>query len=1129
MKKILIPASCLLISGMSYGQASPSTTENYVYSKTYLSDPSASSPRTSETVQYFDGLGRPKQVVNVKASPSGKDLVTPIPYDGFGRQADSFLPAPMASQNGGIQSGVEASAQGYHNDSFPFTHKNLENSPLDRVLSQVQPGSDWQNHPVSFQYDANAAGEVRKYTTVTTTVEGRTESLLKVSDDGNSSGGFYKESQLYKNTVTDEDGNKTIEFKNGQGQLVLVRKVLSDTETADTYYIYNEYSQLAFVIPPKAAEAFKALGAGSSIGSSDTTLTELCYQYRYDGRNRLVEKKVPGKGWEYLCYDQADRLILTQDAELRKKERWLITKYDALGRVAYTGILAGGSRADMQSQTGSTIIKETRNDGNYFIRNGMQIYYTNSLFYQIETVLSVNYYDTYPQDSPALPSQVMGQNVLQPAAGNTVSTKSLPLASYIKNIEDDNWTKSYTGYDMKGRPVMTHSVNYLGGYTHTESLLDFSGVPKQTVTRHKRLSTDTERIITETFEYDNQNRLLVHRHKVNNNTEEILAQNTYNELSQLTNKKVGGISASNPLQSIDYQYNIRGWMTKVNDPDNLGSDLFGYKINYNIVEGLETPNTDFPDLKVKPRYNGNIAEVSWKTLTEQNEPLKKYGYAYDQLNRLRAGFYQKSGTSDAAREYFEKLDYDLNGNITRLKRSAGLSGSATTAMLIDDLKYDYSGNKLLKIKDDQVGNNLGYPYLSTPNTIDYDANGNMVTHKDKGIATINYNILNLPVNIEVNPGLRSRRITQYIYRADGVKIGKSFYQNGVTNYMMYLDSFQYKYNDNNIAGSELQFVPTSEGYYSFADNSYIYNYTDHLGNVRLSYTDTNKDGIIQPRQYYVEQCDGPYDPSNPPNCISYWKPGEIVESNTYYPFGLLHNYTATTQNAYQYKYQGQELQETGWYSFKWRNYMPDVGRFFNVDPLATKYPYNSTYAFQENKLGMGVELEGLELLKNHTGFFVIRGNEMQVKRAPISQIDSNGYATFTPASIGLTTKGYNPGAARVSDGSVGLKLSSYKYNGPITEAAQMEGVKDMPENSDNQKFSTTKRGLEMTSKLIKNYNKLNNVASGAQELYKLGDLAASIPDAIKSMDNYIQASKDVLATETQAKTMDQAIKYVDSS
>lgn len=41
--------------------------------------------------------------------------------------------------------------------------------------------------------------------------------------------------------------------------------------------------------------------------------------------------------------------------------------------------------------------------------------------------------------------------------------------------------------------------------------------------------------------------------------------------------------------------------------------------------------------------------------------------------------------------------------------------------------------------------------------------------------------------------------------------------------------------------------------------------------------------------------------------------------------------------------------------------MPDVGRFFNIDPLAEKYPYNSTYAFQENKMGLGRELEGLEL------------------------------------------------------------------------------------------------------------------------------------------------------------------------
>ena len=40
--------------------------------------------------------------------------------------------------------------------------------------------------------------------------------------------------------------------------------------------------------------------------------------------------------------------------------------------------------------------------------------------------------------------------------------------------------------------------------------------------------------------------------------------------------------------------------------------------------------------------------------------------------------------------------------------------------------------------------------------------------------------------------------------------------------------------------------------------------------------------------------------------------------------------------------------------------MPDVGRFFNIDPLAEKYTYNSTYAFSENRVIDARELEGLE-------------------------------------------------------------------------------------------------------------------------------------------------------------------------
>ena len=67
---------------------------------------------------------------------------------------------------------------------------------------------------------------------------------------------------------------------------------------------------------------------------------------------------------------------------------------------------------------------------------------------------------------------------------------------------------------------------------------------------------------------------------------------------------------------------------------------------------------------------------------------------------------------------------------------------------------------------------------------------------------------------------------------------------------------------------------------------------------------------------------------------------------------------------FKYLYQEQERQDElglNWDSFKYRNYDYAIGRFMSVDPLAEKYPYNATYAFQENKMGLGRELEGLEL------------------------------------------------------------------------------------------------------------------------------------------------------------------------
>lgn len=68
----------------------------------------------------------------------------------------------------------------------------------------------------------------------------------------------------------------------------------------------------------------------------------------------------------------------------------------------------------------------------------------------------------------------------------------------------------------------------------------------------------------------------------------------------------------------------------------------------------------------------------------------------------------------------------------------------------------------------------------------------------------------------------------------------------------------------------------------------------------------------------------------------------------------LHNYNNTFQKQEFNEDLGVDL-----YELKYRMDDPQIGRFWQVDPLADKYPHNSTYAFSDNKVTNHVETEGL--------------------------------------------------------------------------------------------------------------------------------------------------------------------------
>ncbi|WP_336733958.1 RHS repeat domain-containing protein, partial [Chryseobacterium sp. VD8] len=612
-----------------------------------------------------------------------------------------------------------------------------------------------------------------------------------------------------------------------------------------------------------------------------------------------------------------------QDANLRtaksssfSAQGWMFTKYDKFGRVVYTGFYpSADTRTTVQNYVNALSANPGNNEARTsasFSSDGMDIFYSQDAFPSAGIkVLTVNYYDTYPVYSfnPAFPATVMGKSIITDAQNAPISTKALPTMSLVKNIEDNNWTKSYVYYDDKARAVSSYSINHLGGYTRTESELDFAGVVKQTKTYHKRLDTDTEKVISQVFEYDPQNRVKKVWHQVNSQPQELLAENSYNELSQLAGKKVG-----NNLQSIEYTYDVRGALTKVNDPANLGTKLFGYELKYFNPENTGSSTG---------KYNGNIAEVTWKTATDGVK--RRYNYQYDALNRLKNGIYSEPETSlPPSNFYNESVTYDMNSNILSLQRFT--KGSAGTALRIDDLTYTYTGNRLNSVKDGST-NYSGYPDTSGA-AMSYDANGNMKDHKDKGILQIDYNFLNLPKYIKFNEYIVTRGggiyvNTTYTYRADGTKLRKEYNYKVGANFTLskkttdYLDGFQYETENNVLA---LKFVPTAEGYYDFEKNQYIYSYTDHLGNIRVSYF-KNTNGSA-----------------------------EVLEENNFYPFGMKHEgYNQTTGNpAYSYQYNGKELQkETGWSDYGARMYMSDIARWGVIDPLAETSrrftPYNYAY------------------------------------------------------------------------------------------------------------------------------------------------------------------------------------------
>ncbi|WP_422106603.1 DUF6443 domain-containing protein [Winogradskyella sp.] len=683
----------------------------------------------------------------------------------------------------------------------------------------------------------------------------------------------------------------------------------------------------------------------------------LCYIYHYDYRNRLIEKKIPGKGWEYIVYDKLDRPLLTQDARQRLNNEWLFTKYDVLGRATYTGQYGyaplgsedNSGRLELQTTANSqTLLYETKTVSAQTI-NGSTVHYTNDSFPDATDLdlLTITYYDDYSNthlDTTELIKQ-SGDMVYDEAIDT--NAKLLTTASNIRVLGTDDWITSVSYYDADDMPIYIASKN---AYLNTSDVVitdyDFVGKVITTESTHTK-DSNTPIVIEDSYSYDHAQRLRTQTQTINGSEAEQIVKNNYDEYGQLANKDVGGAMGGNGLQTVDYNYNIRGWLKSVNDGLTNGTDLFGYRLNYNITE----------QVGATALFNGNIAEMYWTNkVVDGSTQSQAYDYKYDALNRLTAANYHLLN-SGATNDYsLNNVAYDKNGNITVLKRTGLVEAVDGTVYfdIIDDLSYTYDtySNTLLMVHDNAV--DKGFKDDNDPNNTEdylYDINGSLKKDGNKSILDITYNHLNLPMVVTIDNGTANGTIS-YTYDAMGIKLSKRIVEyptattrtTKTTDYVgayIYEKTGGYSFDGQFWQGAEvdrgIRLITTLEGYmqpdHTGNGFDYVYNLTDHLGNIRVTYLDKNQ---------------------NNANAVDL----EIVELNSYYPYGMAMEYENNVVSSYtnsmarKFKYNGIEHEESlglDLYEMDVRHYDAAIARWTGIDPV-THHSMSTYLAFDGNPI-----------------------------------------------------------------------------------------------------------------------------------------------------------------------------------
>ncbi len=715
---------------------------------------------------YFDGMGRPIQVVKQQGSGKNKDIVQHRVYDELGREIYQYLPYTYQSSNtdpfssNGQYKMIAGDEQPAYNQTlFPgepaYGQIDYESSPLHRVLKSMPAGTGWvgSGRGPAADYAVNTISD----SVVIWKIGGAGAIPVKA--------GYFGAAQLFKIVATDEQGNRKITFKDKSDRAVM-QKVEFTTGAGVghmnwlcTYYVYDDFERLRYVIPPKAMDMLLF----NNWNIADATLRdELCFQYEYDKSGRMISKKIPGAANEEMVYDVRDRLVFSRDGNQKDSGNWVVLFYNRLNRSIMTALYQSAATRDALQQSmdaaadnnqslsfnvpGTADLVISNYDGSLLyeagnsvslengfdtgsgsetemritpgISQGAVVLMANNPLPNINpadlTPLTYTFYDNYsfPGSQPVVSQEFNipngGSNPNQEAA-SVANNMQRNMVTGIKTriLGTNQWLTTTHYYNAKGRLSQSISDNIAGNRDIHTYLYDFSGKILSTYDHHRnqRSSTVPEIGVLTQMAYDQGGHILsVDKGTVINGgtTVKRLFTNEYDDLGRLKTKTLG-----TNLERLQYDYNIRGWLmgmnrAYLNDANNT-LNYFGFELAYEKTAAI-VPGINY----TTPQYSGDIAGTIWRGRGDGVK--RKYDFTYDKSSRLlKADFVQSSATpwNNTLVDFSVKVGdgadprsaYDGNGNIRRLWQR-GLKG--TVPALVDDLKYEplnASSNKLKYVKD----------------------------------------------------------------------------------------------------------------------------------------------------------------------------------------------------------------------------------------------------------------------------------------------------------------------------------------------------------------------------------------------------------------------------------------------